>query len=162
MTLTTHAVVGAAVASLMPAHPVLGICAAFASHFAIDAIPHWDYPILSAAINPLQGGAMRYDKNLLLDVARIGTDLAFGLLLAVALFATPQLFWVVFLGACAGILPDPLQFAYLRIRREPLVTLQRFHEWIHSDNHLLNAKVFGIFSQTLLVALVVVATRFLS
>lgn len=159
MTLTTHAVVGAAVASLMPTHPVLGMCAAFVSHFAIDAIPHWDYPIASASINPQQGGGLSYDKDLLVDVVRIGADLVFGLLLAVALFATPQLFWIVLAGACAGIVPDPLQFAYLRIRREPLVSLQRFHEWIHTKNHLLGAKTFGIFSQLLLVALVVAATR---
>ena len=38
MTLTTHAVVGAAVATLLPSHPLLGISAAFLSHFFVDAI----------------------------------------------------------------------------------------------------------------------------
>jgi hypothetical protein len=32
-----------AIASLMPSHPLLSAIAAFAGHFAIDAIPHWDW-----------------------------------------------------------------------------------------------------------------------
>jgi hypothetical protein len=45
MILSTHAIVGGAIASLFPSHLVLVVAAGFASHFAIDAIPHWDYPL---------------------------------------------------------------------------------------------------------------------
>ena len=38
MILSTHAVVGGAIASLMPGHPVLAFGIGVASHFAIDAI----------------------------------------------------------------------------------------------------------------------------
>ena len=51
MTLATHAVVGAAAASLIPTHPFLGFIAGFVSHFAIDAIPHWEYSLASAKID---------------------------------------------------------------------------------------------------------------
>src|SRR6516225_11831962 len=44
MILSTHAIVGGTIASLFPSHPALVVAAGFASHFAIDAIPHWDYP----------------------------------------------------------------------------------------------------------------------
>src|ERR1700738_4714821 len=40
MILSTHAIVGGALANLLPSHPVVAITAGFASHFAIDAIPH--------------------------------------------------------------------------------------------------------------------------
>jgi hypothetical protein len=43
MILSTHAVVGGAIASLMPSHPVLAFVVGVASHYAIDAIPHVDY-----------------------------------------------------------------------------------------------------------------------
>jgi hypothetical protein len=43
--LSTHAIIGGAVASLFPSHPVFIAIAGFASHFAIDAIPRWDYPL---------------------------------------------------------------------------------------------------------------------
>jgi hypothetical protein len=52
MILSTHAVVGGAIASLFPSHPVLVAVAAFASHFAIDAIPHWDYPLRAITLKP--------------------------------------------------------------------------------------------------------------
>jgi hypothetical protein len=45
MILSTHAIVGGAIASLFPSHPLLVVAAGFVSHFAIDAIPHWDYPL---------------------------------------------------------------------------------------------------------------------
>jgi hypothetical protein len=50
MILSTHAVVGGAIASLVPSDPILAAAAGFASHFAIDAIPHWDYPLRSISV----------------------------------------------------------------------------------------------------------------
>lgn len=159
MTLTTHAVVGAAFVSIMPAHPMLGVVLAFASHFIIDAIPHWDYPIDSASINPHFGTKMKYNKALVLDALRIGIDAILGVLISILVFASPQTLAVVFLGACMGILPDPLQFVYTRFRHEPLMSLQRFHQWIHTDNHLENAKLFGVFSQVLFVVAIITAVK---
>jgi hypothetical protein len=48
--LSTHAVVGGAIASLIPGHPVLAFVIGVASHFAIDAIPHVDYPLYSIMV----------------------------------------------------------------------------------------------------------------
>jgi hypothetical protein len=159
MTLTSHAIVGATVASLMPQHPVLGFCAAFASHFVIDAIPHWDYPIASGSIDPLIGATMKYDKALLVDILKIGTDMSLGIFLALFFLSGVRPLAAVLLGACAGILPDPLQFVYTRFRHEPLVSLQHFHEWAHTKNHLEKAKFVGIISQVILVATVIVIGR---
>jgi hypothetical protein len=52
MILTTHAIVGAARASFMPSHPAAAFVVGFASHFALDAIPHVDYPIKSRSVIP--------------------------------------------------------------------------------------------------------------
>lgn len=159
MTLTTHAVVGAAVASLMPQHPVLGFCAGFASHFLVDAIPHWDYQIVSTSIDPSFGAAMKYDRSFFLDIFRIGTDALLGVLLSIYFFATSQTMVIILLGACAGILPDPLQFVYTRFRHEPLVSLQKFHEWIHTSNHMQNAIALGLVSQLLFLGIVIALAR---
>jgi hypothetical protein len=160
MTLTTHAVVGAAIASLIPEHPVLVFCAAFASHFVIDAIPHWDYAIASSSINPKIGAVMKYDEAFFQDVLRIGTDALLGILLSLWLFGSYHP-WVVLLGACAGILPDPLQFIYTRWRHEPLVSLQRFHQWIHTNIRLRNLPALGIASQLIFLAATVACTKLL-
>jgi hypothetical protein len=86
LTLTTHAIVGGAIASLMPAHPWLGLSLAFASHFLLDALPHWDYPIRSSSINPDIAARMKYDGALIADLLTIGFDAALGIVVAVALF----------------------------------------------------------------------------
>jgi hypothetical protein len=52
MILVTHGIIGGAVVALLPTHPVIGVTLAFASHFAFDAIPHWDYKIYSQSIHP--------------------------------------------------------------------------------------------------------------
>lgn len=161
MTLTTHAVTGAAIASLIPQYPIIVFCAAFASHFIIDAIPHWDYPIVSSSVNPLIGDKMKYDKDLLQDTIVIGGDILLGIFLSLWLFASPGSFGIIFLGACSGMLPDPLHFFYARFRHEPLVTLQRFHLWIHTDEHLEDSRLLGIGSQILLLVAFVLGAKLL-
>ncbi len=161
MTLTTHAVVGAAVASLLPQYPVLGLCAAFASHFLIDAIPHRDYTIASSSIDPKIGAPMKYDKAFFRDVIVIGGDALFGVFLSLLFFATPQNFLLVFLGACIGILPDPLQFVYAHFPHQPFATLHCFHHWIHTRHRLKDSLFVGVVSQLVFVLLVVVCTKYL-
>ena len=47
MVLTTHAVAGATLATLVPNHPLWGFVIGFGSHFVLDSIPHWDYSLKS-------------------------------------------------------------------------------------------------------------------
>jgi hypothetical protein len=72
MILSTHAIAGAAIASFLPSHPTAAFVLGFASHFVLDAIPHWDYPIRSAAVHPKIGGPMTFDRALLRDAVVIG------------------------------------------------------------------------------------------
>ena len=157
MTLTTHAVAGAALAALIPQHPIAGFAAGFASHFLLDAIPHYDYAILSQSIHPRMGGPVRLDRALALDMARIGGDALLGLALSALIFATPSAADAVLWGAFGGILPDALQFVYGRFGQELLSPLQRFHEWIHSKKRLEveGRLVVGILSQLFLLALII-------
>jgi hypothetical protein len=158
MTLATHALVGAAVASFFPEQPAVALCAAFASHFLVDAIPHGDYRILSASIHPEIGAAMTFDRTLALDMLRIGADALIGIALAFLFFAPLGHPYLVLLAACAGILPDPLQFAYTRFKREPLVSLQRFHQWIHTAHRMHGRPVLAVVSQFAFAAAVVFGT----
>lgn len=158
MTLTTHALVGAAIASMMPAHPVLGIALAFGSHFLVDAIPHGDYRIRSNSIHPKIGAPMSFDKDLFLDAVTIGGDALLGIVLSMLFFGSLGHPVTVLLAACAAILPDPLQFAYTRLKFEPLISLQRFHEWIHTRQRLIGKPMLAISSQIVFAAFVVFGT----
>lgn len=159
MILSTHAIVGAAITTLMPSHPYLGISAAFASHFLLDAIPHWDYPIRSDSVNPRVAAAMKYDGTLIADLLTIGADAVLGIALALFLLARPGNFVLVLCGAGAAILPDALQFAYMRFPREPLVSLQRFHAWVHASRNLRGRPILGLTAQICLVSLFLLLVR---
>jgi len=159
VTLTTHGIVGGAIVALMPQHPIIGLCLAFASHFLLDAIPHWDYPIHSASVNPTIGARMRYDRDLLTDLVTIGADGALGVILGVILFATRESLVLVAGGACTAILPDALQFAYMRWPHQPLASLQRFHAWIHTSNGMKKMPIIGAASQVAFVIVFLAAAR---
>ncbi len=160
MTLTTHAIVGAAVAQLFPQNPVLAFAAGFLSHFAIDSLPHWDYTLLSLRENkenPLETD-MDINKEFLLDIVRMGTDAFVGILLSILIFTgifkIP--FWIPVLGASAGLLPDFLQFVYFKTRLPILTPLQKFHIWIQKGKSLAVRPVVGIGLQAaLIVALII-------
>jgi hypothetical protein len=152
--LTTHAVVGAALATFLPSHPVAAFAVGFASHFVLDAIPHVDYPIRSRSVDPKIGAPMVFDGALLQDAVTIGSDGLFGMVVSLLLFSSATNFWAVLMGAVGAILPDPLQFAYTRFPHEPLRTLQRFHLWAHSKQKI-GSIVLGISTQAAFVAVVV-------
>jgi hypothetical protein len=137
MILSTHAIVGGAIASLVPSHPVLVVAAGFASHFAIDAIPHWDYPLQAISVRPAgESRALNLDNRLWGDLSLIALDACAGVALAIWLFATPATIGAILLGAVAAMVPDPLQVAHALYPREPLKSLQRFHQWIHAKRKL--------------------------
>ena len=156
MILTTHAVVVGALASLFPANPIVAIAAGFVSHFAIDAIPHWDYPLQSISVAKGRRNHLKWERPIVQDAALIAFDACVGLALAVGLFSAHAPVVVIMLGAIAGMLPDPLQFVHSLHPHEPLATLQRFHWWIHSKREL--DWPIGISSQVIFAAIVVWVT----
>jgi hypothetical protein len=157
--LSTHAIVGAAIGSLLPSHPAAAALLGFASHFPLDAIPHWDYPIRSAFVNPAVGGRLKRDRALMLDAITIGADALLGLVVGALLFATPTGRWAVVLAACGAILPDPLQFVHAHFPREPFRSIQRFHRWMHTKKPMKRQIVWGIISQMVLIAVVVALAK---
>jgi len=149
LTLTTHAIVGAAIAGLVPSRPLMGLSLAFASHFVVDALPHQDYPIRSSSITPKIGARMKYDWVLCADLLTICGDAVLGTVLAVVLFTTQAHanLTLILVGAFTAMLLDVLQFAYMRFSHQPLSLIQRFHELIHTSRRLSGRPVLGVASQ---------------
>jgi hypothetical protein len=153
MILSTHAVVGSAIASFMPGHPVPAFVLGVASHFAIDAIPHVDYPLYSITVKRSAPSALTLNWLLVQDLSLITLDACLGLAIALWLYASPGATTAVLAGTFGAMLPDPLQVLHKLYPREPLRSLQRFHVWIHTKRRL--NWPFGVSSQLSLVALVV-------
>lgn len=163
MTLATHAITGAALASFVPTHPALAFTLGFASHFLLDAIPHWDYPIFSDSIHPKkENQKMKIDRAFFRDAIDFSFDSLIGLGISMLAFASPASAIAIIAGALGGILPDPLQFVAKKIHHEPLISLQRFHQWIHTSYHLRESGhvALGISSQIVFVVCVVALAKY--
>ena len=167
MTLATHTLVAGATARLLSiTNPVAALLVGLASHYGIDAIPHYDYPLRSARqerSEKLEFTLTPSKKNLLRDLLAVGVDSVLGVLLLVAL--TPKSLdgthlittLALILGA---ILPDALQAAFFVYQKSPLLETKLLHDFFHAK-HRLTKDWLGIGSQALIVLLaVLVLARF--
>ena len=114
MTATNHALTGAVIA-LAVKQPVLAVPLAFASHFVLDAIPHF-------GIHE-DDHVKRNSHWLFRTVISIDTVLA----------NETTGWWVVLLGMLAGIAPDTIWiYRFIRLMRNKLVRpygrVARFHQ----------------------------------
>jgi hypothetical protein len=153
MILSTHAIVGGALGSLFASHPVVAVVIGFASHFLIDAIPHWDYPLRSISLGPAARNRLTLGRSRLRDLAVIACDGCAGLILAIVLFSAHATMPVIASAALAAMLPDALQFAHTLHPREPLTSFRRFHGWMHTKHQM--GPSIGVSSQIAFVGAVV-------
>ena len=163
MTLATHAVIAAAVTkSLMHAHPALTFAVAFASHFLADAIPHWDYKLVSLE-NPEDSEKRRFGRNrsaLIRDVKNFTLDgfLGAGIVL---LFVRPvtreQWIWAI-LAIVGGCLPDFLQGLYV-LKIKFLQRHQKFHDMLHTNIRLGPYPLIGIPFQAVIAMIALYALK---
>ncbi|RJQ14341.1 hypothetical protein C4553_01345 [Candidatus Parcubacteria bacterium] len=163
MTLATHSVIGASLANIITINPWLGFIVGFVSHFLLDAIPHWDYHLGSMQedkSNKLNND-MKINKSFFFDLIKIGTDMFIGLLIIFVLHGVPRetLFTPLIFGAVGGVMPDALQFFYFKLRIEPLISIQKFHIWIHTKVRLKRA-LSGVLLQILFIFLVLSVIKF--
>ena len=164
MVLTTHAVVGGAIGRLISTNPILAFVVGFLSHFVLDVVPHWDYPLESKTsdtrgVNQLH---FRLGWPAVIDFSRIGLDLLIGFFLAYWIFPSASGSWLtssVAWGAIGAVLPDALQFVYVQWRPRFLSSLQRFHMFVHAKQDFNNRPVLGVILQILVMAVVVLGVK---
>lgn len=166
MILSVHATFGAAVASLIPTHPVTGFALGFISHFILDAIPHRDYDLVSVDHDPdgkSQGIDVIVNKfKLIRDVLLASADGLVGLSLAFLLFFDPIYPWIFLFGALGALAPDIIVFLFLLLKHRSLQKFFDFHAYFDSPiNKKLKQKIgqiAGVFLQfiTVIILLAVV------
>lgn len=161
MTLTTHALIAAALAKpLMHVHPAFAFIIAFASHFPADAIPHWDYQLRSVVSNDasLEKRWNPSRKTFQDDLLRTAIDGFFGALAVFAL-TRPSTYQEILWAASVvvgSMLPDFLQGVYFFLKRPAaLAPLQKFHQWIHSKILLGPYPLIGIPFQLVIAGIAV-------
>jgi len=175
MVLSTHAVVGGALGRLLPGGPVVALLAGFVSHVLLDLIPHWDYQLDSViktskdspSGSDSQGESLGIEGNRVLsgrlfwrDVAKVLLDLALGALVVWFFFSDPQaVLTSVWWGAFGAVLPDGLQFLYLKFKPRVLLRLQHFHQFVHSNHDFRSRPVAGISYQVFIIAVAVLVVK---
>lgn len=161
MVLATHAVVGTIIATTFTSNPYIAFVIAFASHFILDPIPHWDYKLHSFRNDP--EGKLNHDmvlgKTFITDLLRISTDAILGMIISFILFLyilKISTIPVILASVIGAILPDPLQFVYWKTKSKILLPLQKFHKWIHGrklDIHHFQGILLQVFIVVIFLSL---------
>ncbi len=170
MTLATHAVIGASLAAAIPLthnHPIEFIALAFVagilSHFMLDVVPHWDYELGSdtKAPNPADFD-LKIGRAFIFDLGKIGLDVGLGLVIALLLYVglAGRSSLIILAGAIGAVLPDFLQFVYMKIRRPPFTWFQHIHDFYHYDKKAFKkyGALEGASLQLFFAGLVIVST----
>ena len=167
MVLGTHTVIGGTLGAVSRAHPIIAFLVGFISHFLLDTIPHWDYKLLSSTKrktdNPLDGD-MVLGKEFIRDIICIGVDFGIGIIVTSFLFLSgylggEEVLVPLIFGALGGVAPDFLQFAYMKIRKEPLVSLQKFHIFIHAKKRLDGQFIIGPILQIVMALILLIVAH---
>src|SRR3989344_6485318 len=119
MTLTTHILIATATTKpFAEFYPAVIFGVALVSHYLSDAIPHWDYRILSfpdKSIDDVHKRKWNFGiKTFWINILRIGLDFFIGstILWLILRPATPAEWLMVLLIIIGGTLPDFLQGVY--------------------------------------------------
>lgn len=163
MILTSHAIVGAAIASAIPSHPISAFILAVLSHLLLDAVPHWQYPLNSIkrsdASNPDEKKIER-GPGFKKDVLRVGTDALLGIILGCLLFWPSNNIGLLTMALAifGSLMPDGLTFLYAwGWRFSPLAEFRRFHRSFHAKDRSLEEKpLLGIPLQILIVTMIAI------
>lgn len=134
---TPHVALGVAIAVAIP-NPLISIPLAFASHFALDMVPHWN-PHINTEMK-------KYGKLTNPTLFIIAVDLALALILTIFIGETNP---YIYLASVMSILPDIAEGPYFLFgwRNKYLDIILRFQRSIQA-----NANIFwGLITQILVI-----------
>lgn len=162
MILTPHILIGVAIGYRFENYFVIfGL--SFLSHFALDAIPHWEYQIANTQKNirlnktKLRSELHKIKKNgtQLTKFHKIFADLIFGILLAIVsiYFITGQMPNLLFVatGIFGSLFPDGFSLLYFNYDFGYTESFTVCHFWIHCS------QILGFFSGLIINILVYIA-----
>lgn len=142
---TPHVAVGVAIATKIP-NPWIAIPLAFASHFVLDKIPHWNPHIYTETMKKGKPSA----QSTKIAIADIALALILGA--GFAYKALPDTKMAVLILACslASVLSDVIKypFYYLHLRQKWLTTWVNFERSMQIDT---KSVFWGIFNQLLII-----------
>lgn len=166
MTLTTHIVAGAAGARLFASSPVEGFIIGWLSHYVLDSIIHWDYPLASA--NPeiftaeSNGKLSLKNKAVIGDFIKVSIDVLLGFFLAFTFldYRSDPRYLLILAGGLGSVIPDFLQFVFVVWKNKYIRHFQRFHNMLHAKTDINDRPILGIASQVALIVIILILFNF--
>ncbi|MCX6704414.1 MAG: hypothetical protein NTZ07_03120 [Candidatus Woesebacteria bacterium] len=145
---TPHVFIGAAIAAKIP-NPFIAIPLAFASHFVMEMVPHWN-PHLNSETEKYGAPTRRSTV-----ITAIDSTLALASGSFMAYQALPNVGHAVLILACsfAAVLPDVMEgpYFFLRLRTTWIKKWIAFQKSIQSDTTVF----WGLLTQLLTIAAVI-------
>lgn len=108
---TPHALVGAAIATKIP-NPIVALPLAFASHFLLDMVPHWN-PHLNTELKKYGKVSKKSTYIVIVDVV---LSLVLGTFIATSFASSDTHMLYIFGGAFFGVLPDVVEGPYFFLK----------------------------------------------
>ncbi len=165
MILSSHIITASAVAAPLLARPmdfanaVFIFIVSFLSHYAIDAISHWDYELNSIEELPSGDKKIVATKiSILKDLFKNSADGIIGLIGALFIIGFPDnlekffAFGLIIIGA---ILPDFLELCYVVFNKFPLNIFHKIHIFIHGKRIFKGKPILGIIFQILTLLIII-------
>jgi hypothetical protein len=131
---TPHALIGAAIAAKIP-NPMVSLPLAFASHFILDMVPHWN-PHLNTELKTYGKITKKTNTIIAVDVL---LALVLGFLTAFSFSSSPTHTVTILLGAFAGVLPDLLEVPYyfFKVKSKAILKWIFFQKSIQADTSVV-------------------------
>lgn len=166
MTLTTHIVAGAAGARLFASSPVEGFIIGWLSHYVLDSIVHWDYPL--ASVGPeiftveSQGKLSLKNRAVIGDFIKVIIDVCLGFFLAFTFldYRTDPRYLLILAGGLGSVIPDFLQFIFVVWKNRFIGYFQKFHNMLHAKTDINDRPLLGITFQAALIIIILVLFNF--
>ncbi len=130
---TPHVAVGAAIASKIP-NPLIAIPLSFASHFVLDAVPHWNPHIVTET----KKYGMPTKKSIVIIVFDSTLALVFGSLIAYQALPNTGHAVTILAASFASVLPDLIEAPYffLKTRVNLVRSWVDFHRSLQTHGNL--------------------------
>lgn len=150
---TPHVVVGAAIATKV-ANPALSLPLAFASHFVLEKVPHWN-PHLNTETKKY---GKPTDKSTKIVIADVIVSLALGGYIASRALPDTTRFLIILIAAFVAVLPDIIEgpYFFLGLRHKLIERWIAFQKSIQVDTEVIPGLITQVI--TIIAALAWVLT----
>jgi hypothetical protein len=150
---TPHVAVGAAIAAKIP-NPFIAIPLAFASHFVLDAVPHWNPHIVTET----KKYGMPTRKSFTIIVTDSILALAFGSFIAYQALPNTGHALTILAASLASVLPDLAESPYFFLKKKNMNLPKGFVDF-HRSLQTHSDTLWGVVTQLSMIAAAILWIR---